>query len=360
MDTVCIIVSEDSDDDIIPPGQQASTSRDKGSSSKRTRTATTGAKQAPPAKRWCFTLNNYTDSDITRLQTNSEKYKCYIKYGKEVAPETGTRHLQGYIILKDKKRLRGVKEIVGDRAHLEKMRGNVKQNDQYVEKEGDHTFLGDISIREKSEKNYGPHFDEILDAKAAYASDSGEALEDYFPTFVKYPSLQKMLMKVKDTIRVERLRQEMNSELRPWQTDLVLELTGSVNNRSVIWIVDPEGNRGKTWLSKYLAVKHPHDVIRLENGKSADLKYAYTGQKICIFDLSRSQEDHINYEVIESIKNGIFLSTKYESCMRVYANPHVCVFANFEPDRSKLSQDRWDVRSFGRDDNNEVRLYPFN
>ena len=34
--------------------------------------------------------------------------------------------------------------------------------------------------------------------------------------------------------------------------------------------------------------------------------------------------------------------------MRIYATPHVIIFANFPPDQSKLSYDRWDIRSFGR------------
>ena len=47
-----------------------------------------------------------------------------------------------------------------------------------------------------------------------------------------------------------------------------------------------------------------------ENGKSADIKYAFNGEKICIFDLSRSQSDHVNYEVMESVKNGVLFSSK--------------------------------------------------
>lgn len=41
-----------------------------------------------------FTFNNYTDEDEKKLQN----YDCsYLVYGKEIAPTTGTPHLQGYM-----------------------------------------------------------------------------------------------------------------------------------------------------------------------------------------------------------------------------------------------------------------------
>lgn len=43
---------------------------------------------------WCFTLNNYTDADVQRLQTLDCRF---IIFGKEVCPTTGTPHLQGYV-----------------------------------------------------------------------------------------------------------------------------------------------------------------------------------------------------------------------------------------------------------------------
>lgn len=42
------------------------------------------------SRSWQFTVNNYIDSDLTRLA----QVECvYIVYGKEVAPTTGTPHL---------------------------------------------------------------------------------------------------------------------------------------------------------------------------------------------------------------------------------------------------------------------------
>lgn len=45
-------------------------------------------------KRICFTLNNYTEEDERRIQESSEIYR-YAIYGRELAPTSGTPHLQG-------------------------------------------------------------------------------------------------------------------------------------------------------------------------------------------------------------------------------------------------------------------------
>ena len=58
----------------------------------------------------------------------------------------------------------------------------------------------------------------------------------------------------------------------------------------------------------------------------------------------------MNYEVIESVKNGVVFSTKYESQMKVFKTPHVIIMANFAPDESKMSSDRWDIRYLTEDD----------
>lgn len=48
----------------------------------------------PRGRSWVFTHNNYTDEDIRRY----DSLKCErIFIGKEVAPTTGTPHLQGFV-----------------------------------------------------------------------------------------------------------------------------------------------------------------------------------------------------------------------------------------------------------------------
>ena len=49
------------------------------------------------SKGYVFTFNNYSDADLDRLRQHWESEVSYICWGKEVAPTTGTRHLQGLV-----------------------------------------------------------------------------------------------------------------------------------------------------------------------------------------------------------------------------------------------------------------------
>lgn len=52
-----------------------------------------------PCKDWCFTVNNYTDEDLKLWERIAEDVtSCLIT--KEIAPTTGTPHLQGRVVFK--------------------------------------------------------------------------------------------------------------------------------------------------------------------------------------------------------------------------------------------------------------------
>ncbi len=59
------------------------------------------------SKHWCFTINNYTSDDIPV----SDQIQ-YIILGKEVAPDTGTPHYQGYVVFKTQLRMTQVSKIM--------------------------------------------------------------------------------------------------------------------------------------------------------------------------------------------------------------------------------------------------------
>lgn len=95
------------------------------------------------SKHWCYTLNNYNDEDVKRLRILAESDECeYMVFGKEVG-ESGTPHLQGYLILAVKKRMVQVKKMIGSNAHLEKKRGSADQAAEYCKKDGDFEEYGE-------------------------------------------------------------------------------------------------------------------------------------------------------------------------------------------------------------------------
>lgn len=129
---------------------------------------------------------------------------------------------------------------------------------------------------------------------------------------------------------------------REWQQDLFIDLIQEPDPRKIIWYVDINGGKGKSSFAKYMNIKEGAIVIR--NGKTADIAYMYKGERIVIIDLSRSVEYRFNYEVLEQLKDGMLMSSKYESNFKCFNNPHVVVFSNWYPDKTKLSNDRWDIR----------------
>lgn len=85
------------------------------------------------SRSWCYTLNNYTEADESKLQALQQP--SYHLYGREVG-EQGTPHLQGFLYFQNKKSFKQIKKLLGDKAHIEIARGSTKQNVEYCSKEG--------------------------------------------------------------------------------------------------------------------------------------------------------------------------------------------------------------------------------
>lgn len=141
---------------------------------------------APTRSRgWCFTLNNWTAGDTEVL----DQVECqYLVYGKEVAPSTGTPHLQGYIHFSSEKTLRRVKGILGPRFHLEARMGTIEQAIEYCKKDGDFKERGKISTRQAAKDCWG----DVLDL--AEAGDIKTIKEEYPRHYIMY---YKTLMSIR-------------------------------------------------------------------------------------------------------------------------------------------------------------------
>ncbi len=81
---------------------------------------------------WCFTINNYGRG--REFNIFNARVMKYVIVGKEVSTN-GTRHLQGFVCFRDRKRLAGAKKVF-PRAHFEIMKGTVAQAIEYCKKDG--------------------------------------------------------------------------------------------------------------------------------------------------------------------------------------------------------------------------------
>lgn len=96
----------------------------------------------PRLRNWCFTINNYGDSDIERL----DNIQCpYIVWGYEKGKKEETPHIQGYVEFDKAKTFLTVKKLLGDKAHLEGRKGTAKQASKYCMKDGHFIQKGVLS-----------------------------------------------------------------------------------------------------------------------------------------------------------------------------------------------------------------------
>jgi len=246
--------------------------------------------QVPQRKNHFFTWNNYTEEQIGGLLEYFNKHALKFAFQEEIAPETGTPHLQGMVMFS--KETRSTVFDPKSKGHWEPL----KKSD------------GAYQLKDESRKPNGRQWSKGL------------------------PKPVKLI-----------------TPDRQWELDILEIIKNDPDDRTIHWYWSKAGKMGKTCFSKYLAMKH--GAIAL-SGKSADMKngvidyHKSNGDypELIIIPIPRSfNTDYLNYEGIEIIKDMFFYSGKYEGGQVCGNPPHLFVFANIPPDFSKLSIDRWIV-----------------
>lgn len=136
-------------------------------------------------KRWIFTLNNYTEEEEAQLHLLvADNELTYLLYGHEVAPSTGTPHLQGYMECRRKKRLGGVRGLPGlGRARLAPAKASAESNLEYCSKEA--TDIVELGKPKDSNQGKRTDLDDVRDRILA-----GESIvtiaHDHFSNFIRY------------------------------------------------------------------------------------------------------------------------------------------------------------------------------
>lgn len=244
-------------------------------------------------RKWCFTLNNYEQKQMEQIIGTLERQGDYV-IGEEKGAK-GTPHLQGYLEFKNPRSFKSIQKLL-PKAHIEKAKGNRKQNFIYCTKEGKyHTNIKDIVI----------------------------------PKPVKNPLDGKTL--------------------KPWQLEIINMIKEEPDDRSIYWYWEEKGNVGKTSLCKHLCLTTNCLIV---NGKQNDMFNAILQWKeqkgdypeIILVDIPRSCIDYVSWGAIEKIKDGLFYSGKYEGGMVTMNCPHLICLANCEPPVEKMSEDRWKIK----------------
>lgn len=291
------------------------------------------------AKHWCFTLNNPTALEIENLtQAQTSGAFSYIVWGNETG-ENGTPHLQGYFILCTKLRLRQVKLLAGlGRAHLEISRGQPEQAILYCKKDGDFLEFGEIPTPNQGKRTDFEQLKEWIKS-----CDTSPTIRDVGE---KYPSLLGRYPRAVQTfINLFGKRPTLvDGPPRPWQQRVIELVNLPPDDRRIIFCVDPDGKKGKSWLTRYWFSTRD-DMQRLSIGKRDDLAYAIdVTKKLFVFDIPRGQLEYMQYSILEQLKDQMIFSPKYESISKILPHKaHVVVFCNEEPDRDKMTADRYQV-----------------
>jgi len=242
-------------------------------------------------RRCCFTLNNPNNTILKLIEKICDERQYKYCIGEEVG-ESGTPHLQGYIEFPSPKTFGTIQRLLPG-AHIERAKGTRKQNLTYCKKEG--KFICSFPLP----------LDELA--------------------LLHYHDVQ----------------------WKSWQQSIIDLYHEEPDPRKVIWLTDIVGNKGKTFLTKYMVARYQ---ILLVDGKKTDVFHQvakrlesedYSLFRMVIMDIPRHQQEYINYGCLEQLKNGLISSGKYEGGTFLFPTPHVVVMSNSNPDYSKFSVDRW-------------------
>lgn len=304
-----------------------------------------------PSLNFCATLNNYTPWELAHLKNEKDCIQYFLA-GFETAPTTGTPHLQIYFQLKKQVRITTMHgwDGWGRMSKIQPCKGDDQENYDYCTKGGNFFEYGERKPHKG--KGHRTDLDELQQAiKDGKTYD--EICEEHFNHAIRYHKFIKERVQARDAAMVlDSLRKEYNNaSLLPWQEEIKAIVQGPVDPRKVHWYWEKNGNVGKTWITKYLAVHE--DVCFLDGGKKADLAHTYSKSKAknVIFNLSRTIQKEGEYcpmdgmyAFIENLKDGMIFSPKFDSGTFLTMGSTVIIFANFAPNQSKLSQDRWVIR----------------
>jgi len=198
-----------------------------------------------PVFNYIFTYNNYTKKGEIALKEWLALNAKYAIYGHEVAPTTGTPHLQGYISLRKKMRmttLQGKFKVLKVKLSLKCARGSAQKNRVYCTKEDPEHFFecGDINACSSARNDLREMAEQIKAGKRLR-----EVYESDRVTFIFHHAGVKSAMAVEEKILCPKIREVTVSVLcgnaGTGKSHQAVEICNSMNMEYFI-CNSPQGN----------------------------------------------------------------------------------------------------------------------
>jgi len=253
---------------------------------------------------WCFTVNNYSDSDIHRFRDfHAETDGCkYLIIGKEVG-EQGTPHLQGYIYVQNPRYGNVLRAACGGIGHWSAAKGTAAQNQTYCSKEGDFMEYGELPKQGKR-NDLATLVQRVCTEGATMQSliDGGE--HDVLATYLRN---EKSVTKLVSMVQGKR-----DSSVTP----------------TVHWIWGQTGTGKSRW-----AYENFPDAYRVStdgNGWWCGYADGYAGEKVVVMDDYRANA--FSYSMLLKILDRYPLKVKMKGSMAELLATHFIITSNQKPE----------------------------
>lgn len=311
--------------------------------------------------KWVFTIHfadvETADFWCDQLSTVTGFAGSYGMAQVELAPSTGAVHVQGFVVLKSnmtkKALIARLKSwcTVPIQPWVARMKGTIEQCEKYCSKT-DSRAPGCTpnvwGVRPENRQGSRTDLQTYVDALNQLPTDLPHQeksrrlanVPELQTTFVKYHKGLAELARMKQTTVEKPIP---TGGWRHWQQDLIERLDAPADDRTIVWVYDPEGKQGKSRLVlHYLSRK---TGICLE-GRIENMCFQFQGtEKVAFFDIPRGvatdqkTSGHL-YTMAERLKNGFLNSTKYMPEVKIFDPPHVVYMSNSLPPEGVWSKDR--------------------
>ncbi len=316
----------------------------------------TGYHRGPKAKCWTFKFTSYPENVEELLVAKKNDFN-YLVAGRDENKAQNFKWLNGFVVFKCQKRQHQVLKVL-DVDHRERderliitvANKSFHQNRRYCVRTSNFFEIGhdDRLAALKDDNNdtilknisTSPVMDMLQRRKQGATEEC--MVEEFGDSWLaNHHRIDASIKRDRQELAEIQLHEKFEKlQLRPWQNKVMSLLRGQ-GPRIITFVVDENGNSGKTYLGKYIMATK--QALYLTSTAMKDVAYAWKGERYIVFDFTRESAERINYSTIEAMKNGVIFSNKYSSKTKTHGIPIIVCFMNRRPLAKKFSNDRYQL-----------------